>query len=45
MLIVNIICKHGHYCLYTPVGTAADVEGPAGEAAVGSSRGDPGSLP
>ncbi len=47
MLTVNIICKHGHYCLYTPVGTAADVEGPAGEAeaAAGSGRGVPGSLP
>lgn len=33
--------------MYTPVGTAADVEGPAGEAeaAVDSGRGDPGSLP
>ncbi len=31
MLTVIIICKHGHYCLYTPVGTAADVEGPAGK--------------
>ncbi len=47
MLTVNIICTHGHYCLYTPVGTAADAEGPAGEAeaATGSGRGNPGSLP
>ncbi len=47
MLTVNIICKHGHYCLYTPVGTAADVEGLAeeAEAAAGSGSGDPGSLP
>ncbi len=46
MLTVNIICKHGHYCLYTPVGTAADVEGLAeeAEAAAGSGSGDPGSL-
>lgn len=43
---MNYGCEHGHFCLYTPVGTAADVEGPRGEAeaAAGSGKVDPGSL-